>query len=73
MMIPLGIVLLLGGVALIWLRSPLTRTSLSTAGSPVKVYIANQSQETTVLWIGVLIAVLGIGLILIGAAKSKLR
>ncbi len=73
MMIPLGIVLLLGGVALIWFRNPLTRVSLSGADSPVKVYIANQSQETTVLWIGVLIAVLGIGLILIGAAKSKLR
>ena len=72
-MILFGIILLLAGVALIWFRTPLTRTSLGGDDIPINIYVVNHSGETTVLWIGGLIAVLGIGLILVGAAKSKPR
>ena len=70
-MILLGMLLLFTGVALIWFRTPLTGTSLAGDDVPFSIYMVNHSGETTLLWIGGLLAVLGIGLILVGAAKSR--
>lgn len=73
LMILLGILLLFTGVALIWFRTPLTGTSLVDDDIPFSIYMVNHSGETTLLWIGGLLAVLGIGLTLVDAAKSNPR
>ena len=64
-----GIVLLLVGIGLIWFRTPLTGTR--AGDGDISIYIINHSGETTLLWIGGLLSLLGIGLILVGVATSK--
>ena len=66
-----GFVLFTAGIALIVFRTPLTGFLLNGPNDPHPIFLVNKGAETTALWIGGLIAQLGIGLIVAGAVKRK--
>ena len=70
-MIGVGILLFFSGLGLILFRTPLAGTRVGDGDVPFSIYVVNQSGETTLLWIGGLICLLGIGLIVGGLIRPN--
>ena len=71
-MILIGSLLLITAVSLVWFRTPLTGMPIRSDGPENLTlgYFTNQSGEMTVLVIGGLLGILGIGMILVGLSKK---
>ncbi|NOX56764.1 MAG: hypothetical protein GXP27_20445 [Planctomycetes bacterium] len=71
-MIGTGILLLLSGIALIAFRTRLTRVPFGEDEGPIAIFIPNPSGELTLMVVGTLVALLGIGLILVGCNRRPI-